>query len=89
MLYQITPTEIRYELQHVEDDRRISFIASLTICTCLAVVATALRFVSRSVSKASVQADDYWVLIALVRSFDFRDRQCNLFAQNPLPLTKS
>lgn len=80
MLYQISPAEIRYELQHIEDDRRASFIISLSICTSLAVVTTVLRFVSRRVSKASVQADDYWVLIALVRSFDLRARECDLFA---------
>ena len=65
MLLQISPAEIQRESLHIHDNRRGSLISSLTICTVLAVVATGLRLASRRISRASIQADDYWVLVSL------------------------
>lgn len=64
---QLSPAEIQYELEHIRQDRAPNIIASYAICLSLACIAVVLRFVARRISRASLQADDFTVAIALVR----------------------
>ncbi|KAF6240945.1 hypothetical protein HO173_000738 [Letharia columbiana] len=63
---QLSPTEIQYELEHIHQDRAPDIIASYAICLSLACIAVVLRFVARRTSRASLQADDLTVFIALL-----------------------
>lgn len=64
----IPPNEIQYELENTHDNRAPNIIVSYTVCLSLAFIAVALRFVARRVSKASLRADDWWIVISLVYS---------------------
>lgn len=59
--------EIGYELAHATDDRRPSLIAAYAVCLSLAYVAVTLRFISRRKSKNALMADDWMLVVGLVR----------------------
>ena len=60
------PAEIQYQLLHIREDRSKDIVNSNTICMVIAIVAVALRFVSRRLCKVAILADDYVCLAALV-----------------------
>ena len=68
MSQQLPPEVIQYQLQHIHEDRSSDLITAFTTCTVLAYIAVALRLIARRVNRAPLQADDLWVLIALVSS---------------------
>lgn len=63
-----TPKEIQYQEEHIHDDRSGNIVTSHAICITIAVIAVLLRLISRRMIKASIQADDWMIIVALVRS---------------------
>ena len=63
----ISPNNIEYQLAHINDDKSVTLVTSLTISLVLAVAAVVLRFISRRLCKAKIQADDFLIVVALVR----------------------
>ena len=61
-----TPSEIQRQLDLINDDRSRTIVISHVIVMPLAIIAVTLRFVSRRMCKASIKADDYMIIIALV-----------------------
>lgn len=59
--------EIEYEMLHERDDRGSNLIEAYAICLALAYVAVFLRFLSRRKSRNALWADDWMVVVALVR----------------------
>ena len=66
MSHQLPPEEIQYELQHIHEDRSSELVTTFATCTALAYIAVILRLIARRVNRAPIQADDSWVLVALV-----------------------
>ena len=62
-----TPQEIAYQEAHITDDRAGSIIAANAICYAIGIVAVALRFLSRRISKIKYEWDDWLVVAGLVR----------------------
>lgn len=62
-----TPSQIDYMKQHVEDDRRTEIIIANVICITVACIAVFARFYSRKIIRASLQADDWFIVAGLVR----------------------
>lgn len=61
-----SPAEIHYQLTHINEDRSSNIIISHAICLAIAVIAVLLRLVSRRMIKASIQADDWSIIFALL-----------------------
>ena len=55
-----------YQLAHINDSRITMLITSGAICLPAAYMAVALRFISRKLVRARVEADDLLILLALV-----------------------
>ena len=62
----LSPSEIQYQLDHINDDRGDDIIISHAVVLPLAVLAVFLRFISRYLCKARIGADDYMIIAALV-----------------------
>ncbi len=60
-----TPSEIEYQLAHVNDDRASDIVISHAVVLPLAVIAVFFRFISRRLCKARIEADDYMIIAAL------------------------
>ncbi|CAF9911920.1 hypothetical protein IMSHALPRED_010636 [Imshaugia aleurites] len=58
--------EIQYQIAHIHQDRSNDIVVSHSICIVIAVVAVVLRFYSRRLCKASILADDYMTVVALI-----------------------
>ena len=69
MKINITFDEIAHQLAHIKDDRTTEMRVAFTLNIILASVAVILRFVSRRIVRAKLQADDYTTMAALVRFF--------------------
>lgn len=61
-----TAERMQYMQAHIDDSRQPKLLATLIICVVLAYVAVTLRFVARHKVRASIGADDVWIIIALV-----------------------
>lgn len=59
--------EIQYQEEHIHDDRSGNIVTSHAICIAIAAIAVLLRLISRRMCKASIQADDWMIIVALVR----------------------
>ncbi len=64
----LPPSEVAYQLAHANDDGRSGLIISSAICLPAAYIAVLLRLTSRKISRGGLQADDYLILLGLVRS---------------------
>ena len=62
-----TPQEIAYQEAHITDDRSGSIIAANATCYAIGIIAVALRFLSRRISKIRYEWDDWLVVAGLVR----------------------
>ena len=62
-----TPQEIAYQEAHITDNKAGSIIAASATCYAIGVVAVALRFLSRRLSKIRYEWDDWLVVLGLVR----------------------
>ena len=84
----LPPDELRYQLEHIHDNKAPGVIASLVICFTLACTAVLLRFISRRMCKAGIGSDDYTILAALVGEIHcvhgFHHCHLRLLNRNPL-----
>ena len=62
-----TPQEIAYQEAHITDNRSGSIIAAGVTCYTIGIIAVALRFLSRRISKIRYEWDDWLVCAGLVR----------------------
>lgn len=60
------PSEIQYQIAHINDDRASAIVISHAVVLPLAVVAVILRFISRRLCRARIEADDYMIIAALI-----------------------
>lgn len=67
VMAKLSSSDIHYQLEHLHDSKIPLLLVSQIICFVLAVTAVILRLVSRRLNKASIQSDDYMILIALVK----------------------
>ena len=58
--------EIKYELEHIDDNLQPNIIAACVVCLFSAYVAVLLRFVSRRLIRTPLGWDDYLIVVALV-----------------------
>lgn len=65
----LAPTEILQEEENIHQNRGPEIIVSSTICIALATTAVALRFLARRITKLQIKADDYMMVLALVRGY--------------------
>lgn len=65
----LSQEQIQYQLDHKHEDRASSIIVTHVVCLSFAVVAVALRFISRRL-KAGLGIDDWVMLLALVGGVD-------------------
>jgi len=63
----LTPAEIRYQEDHINDNAVPNVIATNAACFSLAVIAVALRFACRRIKRIKYEADDWLILAGLVR----------------------
>ena len=66
--FPLPPAEAQYQLDHINDSRVKDLLSSQIACFAPATIAVILRFVSRRVSKIAIKADDWMIVVALVRS---------------------
>ena len=62
----LSPAEIKYETEHIHDNRGPDIVISSAVCIALATAAVCLRLLARRLSRAAVLADDYMMIFALV-----------------------
>ncbi|KAL8868544.1 MAG: hypothetical protein Q9174_004921, partial [Haloplaca sp. 1 TL-2023] len=67
----LSPEEIAHQKAHIHDDRSAELYGAQITCFLLAVIAVALRLVSRRLIKAKIMADDYMILLALFLAAGF------------------
>ena len=65
----LAPTEILHEEKYIRQNRGPEIIVSSTICIALATTAVALRLLARRITKLQIKADDYMMVLALVRDY--------------------
>ena len=65
----LTPVELQYQEEHIHDDRSGNLVTSHAICIAIAAIAVLLRLIARRMCRASIQADDWMIIFALVRIF--------------------
>ena len=74
---QPSPAEIKYEMEHVADNRAPELVAALAVNFTLAAIALILRLVSRYVSKSRLLADDLTCIAAMVEILQHRRGDCD------------
>lgn len=62
----LTPEEILYEEQHINDDRRPMVAAANATFLAITVIAVALRFWSRRLARTPFGLDDAMIILAEV-----------------------
>ncbi len=62
-----TPQEIAYQEAHITDDKAGAIIAANATCYAIGIIAVALRFLSRRISKIKYEWDDWLAVAGLVR----------------------
>lgn len=63
----LSPSDVLYQQAHINENKSAEIITACAICLTAAYLAVVLRFVSRRISKTSLEADDYTIIAALVR----------------------
>ena len=63
-----SPDNIAYQRSHSHENRSKELIAACVVCLTAAYLAVPLRFLSRRLGKTALKADDYTIVIALVRN---------------------
>ena len=67
MAAQIPPAEFKYYEEHAGDNLQPNLIATIVLCLVLPCIAVSLRFFARWRMRAGYKADDWLILLALVR----------------------
>ena len=65
--HSLPPAQAQYQLDHVDESRANNIRSSLIACLAIATIAVILRFVSRRMVTTSIRADDWMIVVALVR----------------------
>lgn len=63
----LPPEEAQYQLAHVHDSKRKSIAAAYIACVPIIFLAVILRFVSRRIGRTAYGADDWIMVLGLVR----------------------
>ena len=63
----IPPEQLKYYEEHASDNRQPNLIATITLGLALSCIAVILRFIARWRTRAGYRADDWLILLALVR----------------------
>lgn len=61
------PPELQDQVENINEDRTSYFIASVSVVVGIATASTALRLYARKLKKLPLAADDYTIILALVR----------------------
>ena len=61
------PPEIQDQLDSIDEDRTAYFITSVSVVVGIATASIILRIVARRLKKLPLGADDYTIILALVR----------------------
>ena len=61
-----TPAEVKYQQEHIEENRVANLIAANAACLTLAFIFVGLRFYSRWMRRIKCEADDWLVVAGLV-----------------------
>lgn len=69
MAASIPPAQLKYYEKHASDNVKPNLIATAVLGLVIACIAVLLRFVARWKQRASFKADDWLILLALVRLF--------------------
>ena len=64
----LTPAEIQLQFERQHQNRAVDIIVANTVMLAAAYVAVALRFASRRLIHARLGADDWVMVVGLVRS---------------------
>lgn len=67
MAAPISPAELQYYQEHASDSQQPNLIATIVLCLVLPIFAVGLRFFARWRMRAGYKADDWLILLALVR----------------------
>ena len=62
------PPEIQDQLDNIDEDRTAYFITSVSVVVGIATASIILRIIARRLKKLPLAADDYTIILALVRS---------------------
>ena len=62
----LPPAEIQYQLAHRNENRVADIITANTIMLVAAYIAVGLRFMSRRLMHATLDADDWMMVVGLV-----------------------
>lgn len=62
----LTAQDIKYQQDHKDHERTADIVAATVVMLTAAYVAVALRFISRRMSHATLQADDWMMVVGLV-----------------------
>ena len=65
----LPPAELAYQEAHIHDDRSAGLTVAYVIAFTVSTITVALRIVARRISKTALKADDFTIILALVRSF--------------------
>ena len=65
----LTPEQLQYQIEHINDDRSTEIIASCVIVAFLATGAVVLRVACRRHMKLPLSWDDHTIIAALVSIF--------------------
>jgi hypothetical protein len=63
----LSPEEIQYQMSHQNEDRAADIVVSISVMLAVAYVSVLLRVVARRMGGASLQADDWMIMVGLVR----------------------
>ena len=65
---QISPQQLQYQKAHIRDDLRSLLLVACAVCWPVACVTVLLRLLARRLTRLPLQADDYMIVVALVRA---------------------
>lgn len=61
----LPPSAIRYQEEHIQENKKPNLIAASVICLSVAYIAVLLRFASRRAARTVLEADDYTIVLGL------------------------
>lgn len=64
----IAPSSLAFQEAHLYDDRSLGLKVTFILALIISTVAVVLRVVSRRIANAPLKADDYTIMVSLVRS---------------------
>lgn len=62
----LPPAVVQYQLEHIHDDRSKEIISALYVTLGFAIITVVLRFVSRHITRARLDWDDWIIVFGLV-----------------------